>query len=1727
MPDVSRRSEDRDADDENVDGETVEERKPDARDTPAPQPDTQEVLAEALSALRERLLDLTGRNKLLNFRHASLSCLRIVDEIPDRLFENLIAGSKFTFDPVPLPSEAETVRYIASAEGITAKEARQRDLGPPPSEKWARQLGIDTSYDLPVEQSGEQEARHADSKIQTLLYADPLDARLKRLRADARLAIGETGTNFLHLALGFLEWNDIGQTGKPWYAPLILIPVELERERDRSGNYKYQMSWTAEDLQSNLSLQKKLNDDFGIELPDLEDGEKPEAYFQKIQARLNGQTRWRVNRFATLALFQFGKILLYKDLDPEIWPEDAGILENPLVRSLLLGEGGGEPGGPEHLVPDPVEIDLSLELIDRADSSQAGALLHALSGKNIVVQGPPGTGKSQTITNLIAASLARGRKVLFVSEKLAALEVVRRRLEEAELGDFVLELHSHKTRKLALLEDLKQRTEREHPAPENIAQERERLVDLRDRIETYVRAVGDTVGSIGWSVSDVLFEAGRQRLRKKEKDLPDVGLPSLNINRVTEPERARAHAAIDEFLRVLNAAAKGQNPALHPWAGISSDKILGAPDESKVVTAAKAWKKTLGELNEAGQAALVALGRSKLPDGEDIADLRRIVDSRADIEALRDSFARVSALAQRVVTGLRLEVRDPASAILIVGKVEAVVRATPEAIETLNRDFAEQENARARIDKALEAQAGIRSEIEAVEREIRLPGAEALGLDKLDEIAARLEESGFAARMGNAFRTAKRLYLGIATEAAFHQDDAARTLRRAIAVIRRKAAFHADPILAEVGASGFDDAEAGLRRCLALVDWAEQIRTAFGSGFSELGPVGKALYRLPLPELRELQQILAEDEGLGFVAERLREAGCEITLEAPKGKRGKGADPLVKVLSGIVPQHYAEAIATASAAQLAAIFEASARALEKRDVEQTQRHAFEELTGLERDRAHVLAGSFDDRIQALGKAISAPGRLSEWLELDRALKANRNSDFQDFVEAIFAGRLRPEQGKTAYDHTLFDGLARLAIERHPILRQINLGAQDELRSQYRDLDAQIMDLRAREIASFLGAREIPSGRHSARVKELTEMNLIRHEMSKKRAHLPIRRLLERSGQALQELKPCFMMGPLSVAQYLEPGRIAFDIVIFDEASQLKPEEAIGALARAGQVIVVGDSNQLPPTSFFDRIGVTDEEDAFVAESPSILDVAEKQLPREMLRWHYRSQNPDLIRFSNERFYDGRMVLFPSPRRNDQREGVVFHHVADSNYKARRNEAEAQAVAQEVVRHLQERPQDSIGVVAMNAEQRDLIDNKIDELLRDQIELRERAEDLASRAEPFFVKNLENVQGDERDVIIISITYGPDPETGRVMQRFGPINSDDGWRRLNVLFSRAKRRMVVFSSIKESDIEIGDTSKRGVAEFKAFLRFAEFGSLHKDTEPTEEDRNSVLEIAVIEGLRKAGFHCEPRVGAMGFFIDIGIVDPNDPGSFAVGIECDGATYHGAQSARDRDRLRQEVLENMGWTIERVWSTDWFRDPERELARLVDRIDEHIDDAQGRRENRGRRGGKLLRLSPPQVQGAADLTAADLAAMDLATLDAAIDVEFVEAEEREDTAAPLAIEAAREDELLSRDDERLALEAPRPDGSENALVAAVQNGLGLEDARAELIRLRDAITPEIPETERAKGILRRAMITELLRKRPLDEDEFRRYVRQSLRQDTAPGQLAKYGPRIFEILARIRD
>jgi very-short-patch-repair endonuclease len=416
-----------------------------------------------------------------------------------------------------------------------------------------------------------------------------------------------------------------------------------------------------------------------------------------------------------------------------------------------------------------------------------------------------------------------------------------------------------------------------------------------------------------------------------------------------------------------------------------------------------------------------------------------------------------------------------------------------------------------------------------------------------------------------------------------------------------------------------------------------------------------------------------------------------------------------------------------------------------------------------------------------------------------------------------------------------------------------------------------------------------------------------------------------------------MMGPHSVAQYLEPGQIEFDLVVMDEASQIKPQDSLGTIARGKQIIVVGDPKQLPPTSFFDKSVDTDDKDATAIEmSESILDVTLPMFKARWLRWHYRSRHESLIAFSNQAFYDSNLIVFPSPHHQSDEFGIKFNYVKRGRFVNQRNIEEALIVAKAVREHILHQKHESLGVVAMSAQQREQIERCVEELSKDDVVFREALEINANEDEPLFIKNLENVQGDERDVIFISCTYGPqDAGALHMPQRFGPINSAAGGRRLNVLFTRSKKRMHVFSSMKEGHILAKDGSNPGVHALKQFLAFAETKNLYQPT-ATGRAPDSDFEVAVASALKREGFTCVPQVGVAGYFIDLAVLDPGMPGRYLMGIECDGATYHSAKSARDRDRLRQSVLERLGWKISRIWSTDWFKNPQAQLKPIIEEL-----------------------------------------------------------------------------------------------------------------------------------------------------------------------------------------------
>ncbi|MBO9683052.1 MAG: DUF3320 domain-containing protein, partial [Flavisolibacter sp.] len=520
--------------------------------------------------------------------------------------------------------------------------------------------------------------------------------------------------------------------------------------------------------------------------------------------------------------------------------------------------------------------------------------------------------------------------------------------------------------------------------------------------------------------------------------------------------------------------------------------------------------------------------------------------------------------------------------------------------------------------------------------------------------------------------------------------------------------------------------------------------------------------------------------------------------------------------------------------------------------------------------------------------------------------------------------------KLALQKTWYEYLVEQATNQFPALRKFERSTHEEVIKQFKQLDELSLQYN-RAMAALKHWEALPNLEAGGQVR------ILKGEFNRKAKHMAIRKLMQEAGLAIQAIKPVFMMSPLSIANFLAPGALEFDLVIFDEASQVRPVEALGAILRGKQLVVVGDTKQLPPTSFFDTLNdsVEDEENV-TADLQSILGMCDAQgAHQKMLRWHYRSRHESLITLSNHEFYENRLVVFPSPG-SKHRMGLVFHHLADTAYdrgQTRTNPKEAEYVAQKVIEHAQKNPKQSLGVVAFSSAQREAIANAL--------ELKRRAnpglEDFfkAHSDEPFFVKNLENVQGDERDVIFISIGYGKTKE-GYLSMSFGPLNNDGGERRLNVLITRAKLRCEVFTNITAADIDVSKTQKRGITALKSFLHFAQFGKLDM-AEETEQPFESPFEENVASQLTKLGYTVRQQVGSQGFYLDLAIVDPEHPGRYLLGIECDGAAYHSARSARDRDRLRQQVLEGIGWKIHRIWSTDWFRYPERELKRVVEAIE----------------------------------------------------------------------------------------------------------------------------------------------------------------------------------------------
>jgi len=580
------------------------------------------------------------------------------------------------------------------------------------------------------------------------------------------------------------------------------------------------------------------------------------------------------------------------------------------------------------------------------------------------------------------------------------------------------------------------------------------------------------------------------------------------------------------------------------------------------------------------------------------------------------------------------------------------------------------------------------------------------------------------------------------------------------------------------------------------------------------------------------------------------------------------------------------------------------------------------------------------RVEAL---ISAVTHGPRWAAFEQCRQAVAGGLASELLPQAMAGELNFGALPRVFARAFHMKWLSQAVQQRDALKRFQTLTHEQRVIEFRELDERVLRENRTKLVQHL--RDIAQTRLRSQ-EAISSLPHLRREMAKQRAISPLRRIIKVAAPAIRAITPCLMMSPLTVAQMLDGAAPAFDLVIFDEASQLPTEDAIGAVTRGNQLVVVGDPKQLPPTNFF---AVTTGQTApqlgedglpIYADSESILEeFMGAGVPMSRLKWHYRSAHESLITFSNVSFYDADLYTFPSIDVDTATHGLQFEYLADGRYEGKGfNAVEARRVADAVVEfatHELAREQAgqkplSLGVGTFNLRQQIAI--------QDELELRRRSDPSIEpffdrgRPEPFFVKNLENIQGDERDVIFLSVTYGRGLD-GRIRYNFGPLNGENGWRRLNVIITRAKKRMRVFSSMRGEDINPTTAVSQGPRLLREFLIYAEHGKLDGTVAAARADTDSPFEREVFNELTNRGLRVLAQVGSGGYRIDLAVIDPEVQGRFVCGIECDGVAYHSAETARDRDRLRQQVLEARGWTIHRVWSTDWFKDRQGQIERLL--------------------------------------------------------------------------------------------------------------------------------------------------------------------------------------------------
>jgi very-short-patch-repair endonuclease len=1348
---------------------------------------------------QRKLLNLTTANRLLHLSD-SAKAVHLFCPDPARLEDLLASDKKIRIKPMP---DLETAGRDEALYNQQTTSNLRKEIG------------------LEALDRGETLA---------LLPKEKLDAQLVDLYRKAKSDIDEGGANTLFLAIGFLKWKKSEKETKTYRAPLILLPVKLDRKSALSGVV---MSQHEDEPRFNLTLLELLRQDFELTIPKLEGSLPTDAsgidvpqIWRLVRDAVKDMAGFEVVPDVVLGTFSFAKYLMWKDLVDR----QAKLQESPLVRHLIERDGKvrfdvDQLPRVEHLDKEVSPADLFAPL--PADSSQLRAVVASARGVNFVLDGPPGTGKSQTIANMIAHNLALGRRVLFVAEKRAALDVVHRRLTDKGLAPFCLELHSAKATKSAVLRQLE----------------------------------------AAWDTRDTLTAAQWEKEANEAKVLRDRLNETVSLLHRQEANGYTIHQAIGRYIR-----DGGENTVKFAFLPGTRHTLIDMERMRDVARRLGIARRDVTDL----PADLGGVMQLEWSNGWQ----EQIVASALSLPPVLDEF-------ERAVEGLASASNLPSKG---SQNGNRLLELAELCLSLHGQDFrfAFAPDFAGKIDAARKALVLIES---YRDEEAALSTAYA------PEVARRLDLEGLLKEWTQA--GAKFWFL-----ATLAKRKVARTLAQS------------------GGAAGKVEPESDLCHLVSMRALLEQVDGLTLDASAVPGWQGLASKRV------DLEAAIGRAE----------------TLRQTIASQADGADELITLRSAV-------ANLVVDANELLSADSAIARGVAR--LRRAYAQLSENVSTFER-LCRIESGADFKTLRTRAQAVTAQAqRLRDWTNWQRVRAEAVQLELVPLVVGLEQNLFQSAETLAAFETAYARWFAFHRMDSEPLLRDFMPGEHTACIERFRQIDDRMSALASQYIRAKI-CGNIPA---KADVAKNSGFGALRHQLQLQRPSKPIRQLAGDMGEAFTKLAPCMLMSPLSIAQYLPPDQALFDIVIFDEASQITPWDAIGVMARGKQVIIAGDPRQMPPSSNFERQGTTANDDDDTEEDmESILDEClGAGVPQINLDWHYRSRHESLITFSNVRYYGNRLVTFPAP---DTRPSAVKWRRVDGVFakgKERTNAIEAQAIVDTTVHYLLDpnfvdekgRPL-SLGIITMNAPQMSLVERLLDVARQKHPEIeRHFSDDLL---EPVCVRNLETAQGDERDIILLGVSFGPTEPNGKTMSmNFGKLNPNGGWRRLNVAVTRARREMQIFTSFDPGMIDLTRTSADGVRDLKAFIDFAHRGNdaLASADRGSQGGYDSPFEEAVADELRRRGWRVVTQVGVSKFRIDLGIVHPDLPGDFVLGVECDGATYHSAATARDRDKVRGAILEGLGWKLLRVWSTEWWFNKARAADQLHEAIVQALEASRVRR------------------------------------------------------------------------------------------------------------------------------------------------------------------------------------